>query len=278
MRERTAMKRAKTAILSLSLLAGLLRVAAVDGHDLWTVPGRFNLSPGERCRVFINSGDEFPKSDSLLGAHRVASFRMLSSAGEEELSDFVVDGRSLTVELPPMNEGTVVLALGTKPRLVRLKANEFNEYLKEDGLPQILVLREQRGEMEQAVVERYAKWAKAILRVGDGEKDDIWSRPAGLKMEIVPLNSPYQLDGGGELAAVTLFEGEPVAGLTVTATRAGGPRNEVAGVTDERGQVTLSLLEPGRWSLHTIHMVSVDEDPEADWESFWATLTFELLP
>jgi uncharacterized GH25 family protein len=162
--------------------------------------------------------------------------------------------------------------------LVRLKADEFNEYLKDDGLPHILELRAERGEADQAVVERYAKWAKAVLKVGDDEADDTWSRPAGLKMEIVPLVNPYELDGGGELAVVALFEGRPVAGLTVTATRAGGLRNEVAGVTDEQGRVGLSLSQPGRWYLHTIHMVPVDDEPEVQWESFWATLAFEIPP
>jgi len=138
----------------------LLVISPVGAHDLWIVPGKFLLSPGEKCRVFLNSGDEFPVSASLLGAHRVKSFRMLTASGASELSPLVVDGRSLTAELPAMGEGTAVLALGTKPRLVRLKANEFHEYLKEDGLPHILALREGSDGADQAVVERYAKWPR----------------------------------------------------------------------------------------------------------------------
>ena len=212
----------KRANLIVTLITFLL-VSSVRAHDLWVVPGKFVLSAGEKCRVFLNSGDEFPISESLLGEHRVQFFRMLTAAGANEISSFVVDGRSLTLELPETEEGTAVLALGTKPRLVRLKAKEFNEYLKEDGLPQILALRESGDDGNQPVVERYAKWAKAILKIGDGE-DDTWSKPAGLKIEIVPLENPYEIRPGGVLPVVVLFDGEPLAGLTVTGTRAGGPR------------------------------------------------------
>jgi hypothetical protein len=34
-------------------------------------------------------------------------------------------------------------------------------------------------------------------------------------------------------------------------------------------------VTPGRWRLHTILMERITT-PDADWESFWATLTFEV--
>ena len=46
------------------------------------------------------------------------------------------------------------------------------------------------------------------------------------------------------------------------------------GKTDAQGRIALPV-KSGKWRLHTIYMERIAE-PDADWESFWATLTFEI--
>lgn len=263
--------------IGLAGLVCLLSAVRVAALDLWVVPGKFLLRPGEKVRVFLNSGDEYPGSVSLLGEYRVQRFELISASGRRPMRGFVADGKSLTAEMTAPEEGTAILALAIKPRLVRLKADEFNDYLEEDGLPQILALREKRGELGEPVVERYTKWAKAIVKVGEG-RDVTWSQPAGLKMEIVPEKNPYEIRPGEEMRVQVLFESQFVPGLTVSGSRAGGSRSEVRGVTDSEGRVGLVIPEPGRWYLRSVHMIRVEEDPQVQWESHWATLTFEVLP
>jgi uncharacterized GH25 family protein len=258
------------------ILAALLVASVGQAHDLWVVPGKFMPSPGERIRIFINSGDEFPQSASLVGEHRVESFSLITAKGQKPLSGLMADGKSLTVEFSAPDAGTVLLVLATKSRLVRLNADDFNAYLEEDGLPQILALREERDELTQPVVERYAKWAKAVLQVGD-EADETWKEPVGHRIEIVPEEDCYSVQPGEELGLKVLFEGEPLSGVTVTGTRAGGPRHEVGAVTDAEGRVRLPITRAGRWYLHCIHMIRpAEDDSQIQWESFWATLTFEV--
>jgi len=253
------------------LLAGASQLRA---HDLWIVPGRFHLKPGESLRIFLNSGDEFPKSDSLLGEFRIASFNQYSATEQIPLTGFVVDGKSLTVEMKAPPRGMVVLGLATKPRLVRLKADEFNDYLKEEGLLRVLEQREQRGETAEAVVERYTKWAKAILAVGEG--DDSWQKNIGMRIEIVPEYDPCETEVGEELSVRVFFEGQPLSGSTLVGARAGGPPRELEAVTDDEGRARLTISEAGRWYIRTIHMIRLVDDPETQWESFWTTLTFEV--
>lgn len=257
------------------ILAVLLFASVGEAHDLWVIPGKFILSPGERIRVFINSGDEFPQSESLVADHRIDSFSLVTTQGQMPLSGLTADGKSLTVEIAATDAGTALLALATKSRLVRLNADDFNEYLEEDGLPQVLALREERDELTQPVVERYAKWAKAVLQVGD-EVDETWKEPVGHRIEIVPEDDCYGVQPGEEIGLSVLFEGEPLSGVTVMGGRAGGPRHEVGAVTDEEGRARLPITEAGRWYLHCIHMIRLEEDSQIQWESFWATLTFEV--
>ena len=206
----------KWLVFGACFLAGAHHLCA---HDLWIVPGRFHLNPGERIRIFLNSGDEFPKSDSLVGEFRIASFNLYSATEQIPLSRFVVDDESLTAEMKAPSGGTVVLGLAAKPRLVRLRADEFNTYLKEEGLHRVLEERERRGEITDAVVERYTKWAKAILTVGEG--DDSWQKNLGMRIEIVPEYDPCGIEVGEELAVRVFFDGKHLSGSTLVGARAG---------------------------------------------------------
>ena len=274
--------RCRTRVLFLfsALLAGLAFAHPAASHDLWLLPGKFVIAPGEKIRVFVNSGDDFPASDSLLGRRRIESLRLHAASGESLLSEFVAAGESLTAEFLGPDPGTAILALSTRPRAVRLHAEEFNQYLEEDGLPRILELRKKLGEMNRPVVERYTKWAKAILQVGD-RQDGTWSKALGLKLEIVPQTNPSTLRPGQSLAVVVLFDGHALAGVEVTGGYAGVASRRVKTVTDSDGWATLVMGESGRWYLRAIHMIRLPDsgdDPEAIWESFWSTLTFEVSP
>ena len=105
------------------------------------------------------------------------------------------------------------------------------------------------------------KWAKAILQVGDRQD--------------------RTLRRGQSLAVVVLFDGHALAGVELTGGYAGVASRRVKTVTDSDGRATLVMEESGRWYLRTIHMLRLadnGDDPEAIWESFWSTLTFEVSP
>ena len=259
------------------LLAALWFTTSAESHDLWVLPGKFAIEPGEKIRIFINSGDEFPVSDSLLGPRRIDSLRVHAASGESSISQFVADGESLTAEVIVGEPGSAIVALSTRPRTVRLRTREFNEYLDEEGLGRILELRGKLEEMNRPAVERYAKWAKAVLQVGE-RQDDTWSQALGLKLEIVPQTNPGALRSGQALPITVLFDGQPLAGVEVEGRYAGDTSHRVKTVTDSDGRASLDLGASGRWYLRTIHMIRLPEDPEAEWESFWSTLAFEVLP
>jgi len=162
---------------------------------------------------------------------------------------------------------------------VRLKASDFTEYLGVNGLDSILELVEELGEEKQAAVERYAKWAKAVVDVGEaepGEAEPVWSRPVGHILELVPVTNPNGVAPGEQLAVRVLYEGEPLVGASVVAARAGGPGGEILTKTKDDGVAELRISSAGRWYARAIHMIRRDADPEIRWESFWATLTFEV--
>ncbi len=170
-------------------IAALLVLAppSAFAHDLWMVPGKYRLDTGETTRVFINDGDVFPESLTLLGQQRITEVNFRGPDGEKTVTDFRVDGKSLTFDIASKVAGTYVLALGTHPRRVRMKADDFRDYLTEEKLDEITKMIEDRKETEQAAVERYAKWAKTVVDVGAPDEakdgDDSWEEPMGQPFE-----------------------------------------------------------------------------------------------
>jgi uncharacterized GH25 family protein len=263
-------------------VASLVVPSSAITHDLWLLAGQYRLQPSETTRVFINSGDRFPESLSLLGEHRVTALALHTPGEPGEkvpITEFRVEGKSLTFEITPAVAGSHVVALSTRARRVRLKAEDFRTYLEANALDAISKSLSELGEERQPAVERYAKWAKAIIDVGelgDEEDDSAWSRLVGHTIEIVPLANPNSVPPGGRLQVRVVYDGEPLAGASVTGGKAGSSEAEVVAVTDADGIAEVSLLSAGRWYLRTIHMIRLEGDPEVRWESFWATLTFEL--
>ena len=71
-----------------------------------------------------------------------------------------------------------------------------------------------------------------------------------------------------------LLRGAPAAGLEIrTASPAG--KIESSGKTSSDGRLSIRLAAAGPYRLHALHMERVT-DGSADWESLWATLTFEV--
>lgn len=263
------------------LFSCLVAARAGLSHDLWVVPGKYHLAVGEPTRVFINSGDAFPESLNLVGEHRITEVRLRRAGTDLPLSEFRVDGQSLTFEVRPSEAGSYVIAVGTRPRTVRLKAVDFEDFLEEERLAAVSKEREELGESGQPVVERYAKWAKAIVDVDDGDGGGAasWMAPVGHTIEIVPLDHPNRLAPGGDLRIRVLYEGSPLAGAPIEGARAGGGSDSaeyITAVTDDEGEALVTLPSAGRWYLRAIHIIRVPDDPELQWESFWSTLSFEV--
>ncbi len=272
-------------VRGLVFLVLALWTSSAGAHDLWLVAGKYRLAPGELTRVFINSGDQFPESLSLVGELRLATVAVHGPLEVRRISAFRVDGKSLSFDLQATAVGSHVLALGTRPRRVRLKADDFHDYIEENGLERILALRDELGESADAAVERYSKWAKATIDVGgvgdpesESEKDTepSWSRPVGHRIEIVPSRNPNRVLPGEELEVQLLYEGQPLADMPIFGGKAGGPRGEIKTKTDGSGKAVVTIPSDGRWYLSSIHLVRLDDDPQISWESFWCTLTFEI--
>jgi hypothetical protein len=223
------------------------------------------------------TGMRFPESLSAVTPDRVDGFWVLDGARDRhEVTGAEVQGEFLRAEVQLAAPGVALAALSIKPRTLELSAAEFNDYLEHDGLPQILEQRRARDELGTRVRESYAKFAKAILTVGERGPRDLATRPVGLRLEIVPLRDPAVVGAGQGLPVQVLFETRPLEGVYVYALAAGAEGYVDGHRTGEDGRAVVPIPSGGLMSLHCIRMRRHADPNEADWESFFATVSFAV--
>ena len=87
--------------------------------------------------------------------------------------------------------------------------------------------------------------------------------------------NPYSLRAGEDLPVRLTYENRPLAGALVVAMNRLNPSEKVSARTDANGRVRLRLHPGGMWLIKSVHMIPAPAGSNAEWTSFWASLTFE---
>ncbi len=264
--------RAVTTLVMLLLGASLLYA-----HDLFIKLDSYFVKPYTSVRIPVLNGT-FNLSANSITRERLRDVTLVSEDGRVLVPivswDAEGDTTYLTVEAE--RSATYVLGISTRSTDFDLEADAFNEYLEHDGIPDVLETRRRNGELDKAVRERYSKHVKAVLQVGN-RRTPGYKVELGYPAEIVPVDSPYLAQVGSRLRFRCLVDGIPVVNQFVIA---GGEHDaehiEWRGArTNADGVVSFVIDSPGKWYIKFINMVP-STDLAIDYESKWATLTFEI--
>lgn len=249
----------------------LLTASALSAHDLWLV----TAVAGARGRVCARIGEHFPVSSNGVTADRVEMFQLRTESGVARLAG-VAEKKQFCAPLSRSAGAAGVAEMLVHPRFIRLEAKDFNSYIEGEGFTSVMAARTQRGQAEAAGRELYSRFAKVVM----GRAGILAMRPLGHVLEIVPEKDPATLAAAEALPVLVLFRGKPLAGVRVSAAYAGaemkGHEFPLTATTGPDGRALLKLDRPGLWYARLIHMVAAQDDPQIDWRSFFATLTFEV--
>lgn len=260
-----------------ALLLVMVTATLLVAHDLFLKLDTYFVPSDADVRVAVLNGT-FTSSEAAVRPERLRDLSLVGPAGRRALprEAWRPAGDTTWLTVHTGASATYVVGASLTPRELTLSAEDFNGYLKEDGLPDVLEARTRRGELARPVRERYQKHVKAVLQVGE-TRSEAYGAVLGYPAELVPLANPYAIRAGDTLSLRCLVDGKPLARQLVIA---GAERNgrtipEVSARSDENGVVRFALSTPGKWYIKFIHMVPVSID-SVDYESKWATLTFEV--
>jgi uncharacterized GH25 family protein len=257
----------------------LLAVAALLGaapplfaHDLWIEPTSFSPAPGQlvgvRLRVGMNlAGDPVPRVPGLVNRFVVASTADRRPVLGREGADPAGTVRAVS--------GLQVIGYYSNPSWIELPGEIFNPYLKEEGLDSIIALRALRGETGAKARELYSRCAKSLVLSGSPDEAE-GDRQLGFPLELVAERNPYALGEDKELPVRLTYENRPLEGALVVAINRVNPAEKFSLRSDREGRVRFRLKSGGMWLVKAVHMVPAPAESGAEWQSYWASLTFEL--
>jgi len=228
-------------------LAFFLTSLTVLSHDMWIEPATFAPQPGSIVAVKLRVGQELMGDPIPRSAALIREFIAAGAAGKKTLVGREgADPAGLFLS----DAGGAVLGYWSQPSPVEMTAEKFTAYVQEEGLRGVAA----RG---PKVREQFTRCAKSLVQSGD--------RVLGFPLELVA-------EAGG--AYRLIYQSVPLAGALVVAMRKGHPESKVSARTGADGRVRLKLDGEGIWLIKSVHMVPA-ESPAAEWQSYWASLTFQ---
>jgi uncharacterized GH25 family protein len=250
-------------------------------HQYWLAPSRYLASPHTVVEVSAAAGTGFRGEKKPWSPARCVRF-VGRAARTLDFTRAATVGELAWARFAPSDDGGAMLAYESNFAQIELPAAEFDAYLEEEGLREPLETR-RRAATATPGRERYRRCAKTWLAGRDSKRA---LQPFGLPLEIVPLRVPGD---DPALRVRVLWNQHPLAGARVKAWRSDlapdgaardpGARDSVgmawSGLTDAHGEAAVPLALSGEWLVSVEHMVPSGDRAEADWESTWASLTFE---
>lgn len=260
-------------VRTLAVVAALAATPAT-AHEFWLEPALFAVPAGTPVAVSVCVGDGSDTQVLPRDAGRIEQFVAWGPAGPRDVVGR--DGANPAGFVRLDDDGTHVIAYRSNRAYTAQTDARFVAYLHEDGLEAILPLRAQPDRPDRLVRESYSRYAKSLVRAGAG--GPIIDRPVGMSLELLARSDLSLLAADGQASFQLLHQGRPLAGALLRAMWLGGAGTERTARTDSDGGASFHLDRPGPWRISAVHMTRPPAGVDAEWDSLWASLTFELRP
>lgn len=261
----------------MKLLLAFLLVATptvASAHDFWMEPSTFQPAVGSKVSIRLRVGEHYlgdpiPRkaAENLLRFEAYTANRTVPVTGAE--------GDDPAGTLIVAEDGLVLIAYQNTPAFVELSEEKLRQYLREEGLEWMHEKRARSPFARQPWREIYSRCSKLLLRTGPGSAR-VFNKRVGMPLELIPEKDPYAFRLGSTLPILVLYEGKPLPAALIVAISKSEPRRQLAVRSDAQGRVRLKLFRAGEWTIKAVHMKPATAGAKGQWESLWASLTFEL--
>ncbi len=245
-------------------------------HEFWIDPLAHRVAPGDRIEANIRVGEAYEGTALSYIPRRFRRFDYVFQGETRPVEGRVGDRPALALEAA--EEGLLVAIHVTEDQnLTWGEWEKFVAFLEHKDLTWGLAEHDARGLSRENVRERFSRYAKSLIAVGEGDGVD---SEAGLLTEIVALENPYTGDMSDGFDIRALYQGAPLGDVQIEVFRkaADGTVTISTARTDAKGEATIPIEPGARYMLDTVVLrpLEVVEERDPSWESLWANLTFEV--
>lgn len=248
-------------------------------REFWMMAKPFSQTVGGVISLTLNAGEYFSGDVVPFAVPQSAALHLYSKETPRDLRGQLPPDAALPeLQVSFTSPGTYMLAYDSNPEQTTLSADRFHAYLHDEGLDDVIRLREAAGTAAEPARERYRRHVKTLLRVG-GKTDGTYAALTGQRLEIVPTADPLAKAAGDTLAFTLFFDSKPLTNALVKAWHQHeGQTLIIRAYTGNEGKVNFTLPFAGPWMISVVHMIAATDSADLDWDSFSGSLTFELAP
>ncbi|MFY7839093.1 MAG: DUF4198 domain-containing protein [Lacibacter sp.] len=258
----------------LTYLFVLLLAMHLPAHEFWLEPQQYLFSRTEEVNIRFRVGENFTGDNWMGNRQKVNELKLYYADVADDISDGLCDDEGDSLQFSIHEEGTVMVSFNNINSFIELDAAKFNAYLEEDGLQNAIDIRKQLNETDSAGREYYQRSVKTIVQVG-AVKTAVYKKATNLPVDIIPLSHPYQLKNGDSITVQVLFKGQPLSNtkiLTWHKLPTGVTTNHY--MSNAKGEIRFPVTASGEWMVSCVRMIKLENDPKAQWQSYWGSLTW----
>ena len=259
-------------LISVSSL--LLLCSVAFAHEFWLEPVKFWLKKNEKIRIDLMVGEDYQGEHSDGHKYKILKLDHYGNNQKQDIRSKVYGDSLSRINLFFSAEGSHLIAFANSSKFIELEASKFNEYLRTEGLDNVIKLRIQSSDTLKAGRELYQRCVKTLVQT-DHQTDDTYAVNTGMRLEIIPAKNPYAQKTKGPITFKVLFDNKPLSNALVLAWHmVVGKTTHQTLRSDKNGQVAFPVDQTGKWMISTVHMIPNSNLKMADWQSYWGSYTF----
>lgn len=269
--------------LSKSLVLAMCTLALpLQAHEFWIEPEDYTVDLGSSVTATFRNGETFAGSALSYIPGRSVRYDMVVGGEETEVPARLGDNPAFDVADLPDGLLTILHETGDQtltytPKDGRSGWERFVGFVEHKDMPGVIEAHDARGLSRDRPVERYRRFAKALVAVGEGAGEDA---ARGLRIEFVAQANPYTDDMSGGLPVQLFFDGAPNGDVQIEMFDK-APDGEVEITlhrTDAEGRATLPVTPGHSYLLDSVTALPLEVEVEGDpmWQTLWAALTFAV--
>ncbi len=252
----------------------LICVAPILAHEFWLQPQQYLFSAGDEVNIRFKVGEGFTGENWIGNQERVQELKLYYADVTDNLKTALSSDEGDSVQFSLFEEGTAMVIFNSVNSYIELEAPKFNDYLSEDGLTSAIDYRKEHNETDSMGREFYQRSVKTIVQVGT-KKTDVCKKQTSLPLDIIPLSHPYNISNNQLMKVKVLFKGQPLANTKMRIwNKMPDAVTDTSFLSDSNGEISFPVTTSGEWMVSAVHMIHLDADPKAQWQSYWGSLTW----
>lgn len=255
-------------------LALCLFAQQTASHEYWIAPTQPTFEPGTAITANLKVGENFKGGNQIFSPKSYQHF--LTIMGGEIIEVTGTLGDRPAGNMPNAAEGLAVMALVTDFSVITYTSYEkFTAFAKAHGADDAIAEHDARGLSRDGIREAYLRFAKSLIRVGEGEGADV---QVGMGFELTALDNPYTSEESVRFLLTRKKSPQIDHQVDIFHMPTGADEAIKTSLkSDENGVVVVPLRE-GQTMVSAVALEvppdAVARQFEVVWYSLWASSTF----